>query len=655
MFDWNEDEVDDIIWGESSERGDHIVPYPKGSEEKSLFSFGNQIKKQTNEETDTTVKSLDQGMHGIKSNIPGSKTENGFHYAMNDDLSGPPLEIDPWPDWLSLDGALEKMYPDRDSAATEMVDGFTEEDGNFISVIDDMVTEYGSVDGSYGDKVPSSLKELSTFSASDTSQLNSDSEPFAEKHAADEARDSFLDCDWANIGDLDDLDRILRNNDSMLEHDMIGSADELVSCMPSVAATGEDPSEEGYPPLVSQVDESSGGKSEPIQEDKNVGIPVKAGRQSPSGFKPTKADRRKMKGRRKADDKRTEKSSEFPGGAWSHSNIQTQQFGTPRLHFQASYPAPVFSQQRQIGGPESMRYMQNPNPYIFMGYGYPAHHYPIMPVLPQIQSRADQIQLHVASENSLSDSSNIVNTSQNVPNVASRPLTMTPREKIEKLRRRQKMQAMLAIQQQQQKFSHKSTCSDQSLSQNSSQKNLTSDATVSDVEAEENDKKISFLVKNSSREHDDPQDTSMSVDGVSLEEKLFHQLQDVLAKLDVRVRICIRDSLFRLAKSAKERNSTSDSNTSNRSSGDEDDVPANNDVNVQDRISRLPDAETVTNPIDRTVAHLLFHKPLEPCGKPAKDVVESPDLSNPVTKQSCESVSKEKPEEIADMEVDPQL
>ncbi|KAK1316631.1 hypothetical protein QJS10_CPA05g00810 [Acorus calamus] len=74
----------------------------------------------------------------------------------------------------------------------------------------------------------------------------------------------------------------------------------------SVAATGDDPSEEGYPPLVSQVDFRSGGKSEPIQEDKKVGIPVKAGRQSPSGFKPTKADRRKLKGRRKADDKRTE-------------------------------------------------------------------------------------------------------------------------------------------------------------------------------------------------------------------------------------------------------------------------------------------------------------------------------------------------------------
>lgn len=40
------------------------------------------------------------------------------------------------------------------------------------------------------------------------------------------------------------------------------------------------------------------------------------------------------------------------------------------------------------------------------------------------------------------------------------------------------------------------------------------------------------------------------------------------------------------------------------------------------RFTRMPDVETDTNPIDRVVAHLLFHRPLEFSGKPA----ETPEL-----------------------------
>ncbi|KAK1319868.1 hypothetical protein QJS10_CPB04g00378 [Acorus calamus] len=290
-----------------------------------------------------------------------------------------------------------------------------------------------------------------------------------------------------------------------------------------------------------------------------------------------------------------------------------------------------------------MRYMQNPNPYMFMGYRYPAHHFPVMPVLPQIQSGAAQNQLHIASTNSLLDSS------KNLPDVSARPLILAPQEKIEKLRWRQKMQSMLAIQQQQQRFSHKTNCSDQSATQRSSQKNLTSDATVSDVEVEESD-------NNSAREQYVPHNTSTLVDGSSLEVKTFHQMQDALTKLDVGLRFCIRDSLFRLARSAKERNRTSDRSSTNRCSRDEDNVLANADAIQDSRIARMPDAETVTNPIDRTMAHMLFDKPSESCDKPVKDVApESPDLSNPVSMQCRESPSKDKPEESGDMEVEPQL
>lgn len=45
------------------------------------------------------------------------------------------------------------------------------------------------------------------------------------------------------------------------------------------------------------------------------------------------------------------------------------------------------------------------------------------------------------------------------------------------------------------------------------------------------------------------------------------------------------------------------------------------------RFTRMPDVETDTNPIDRTVAHLLFHRPLEFSGKPT-DAPDSPLSAN---------------------------
>ena len=50
------------------------------------------------------------------------------------------------------------------------------------------------------------------------------------------------------------------------------------------------------------------------------------------------------------------------------------------------------------------------------------------------------------------------------------------------------------------------------------------------------------------------------------------------------------------------------------------------------RYARMPDVETETNPIDRTVAHLLFHRPME-LTQNYSDKLESP-IS---TKVQCES------------------
>ncbi|CAN4112697.1 unnamed protein product [Withania somnifera] len=75
-------------------------------------------------------------------------------------------------------------------------------------------------------------------------------------------------------------------------------------------------------------------------------------------------------------------------------------------------------------------------------------------------------------------------------------------------------------------------------------------------------------------------------------------------QLDLKVRLCIRDSLFRLAQSATQRKRGNDS-CSTKKAGQE---VSKEEMNTD---NRPPHVETQTNRIDRTVAHLLFHNPLE--------------------------------------------
>lgn len=167
------------------------------------------------------------------------------------------------------------------------------------------------------------------------------------------------------------------------------------------------------------------------------------------------------------------------------------------------------------------------------------------------------------------------------------PLRMTPQEKIEKLRKRQQMRALLAISKQQQEFRNQPSCNSYS---NESQI----------------DESLSTLI--SPREWSDSDTRHMMMNTSSLEDTVLHQLQNVISTLGVQIRLCIRDSLFRLAQSAMKRQC---------------DTVSSNDPNVvtKERLASTKssattfEGETKTNPIDRVVAHLLFHRPPELSGE----------------------------------------
>ncbi|CAK9181668.1 unnamed protein product [Ilex paraguariensis] len=99
---------------------------------------------------------------------------------------------------------------------------------------------------------------------------------------------------------------------------------------------------------------------------------------------------------------------------------------------------------------------------------------------------------------------------------------------------------------------------------------------------------------------------STGLEEVSLEATSFRQLQLVTEQLDLRTKLCIRDSLYRLARSAEQRHKHENLNGS---CGDDRDTSGALMADGTNKCAGFMDMETDTNPIDRSVAHLLFHRP----------------------------------------------
>uniref|UniRef100_A0A1J3GWZ6 Protein LNK1 n=1 Tax=Noccaea caerulescens TaxID=107243 RepID=A0A1J3GWZ6_NOCCA len=127
---------------------------------------------------------------------------------------------------------------------------------------------------------------------------------------------------------------------------------------------------------------------------------------------------------------------------------------------------------------------------------------------------------------------------------------------------------------------------------------------------------------------------SSVVDDISLEATSFRQLRQVIEQLDVRTKLCIRDSLYRLAKSAEQRHNYMNPNGGNRQ---EKDAGSHLEADGTDKYVGFMDIETDTNPIDRSIAHLLFHRPSDSSLSSDNDVLSY--KSHPMIPQPTSSPS----------------
>ncbi|KAM7264765.1 hypothetical protein ACFE04_002448 [Oxalis oulophora] len=570
MFDWNDEELSNIIWGEAGESGDHIVPFRDENN-------GDYHRKQSEwcQQGSATVKHSEQRNPEAKGETHGRKPKGGS---------------------LNFDETTSTSWP-QVSLSNNPAKNDQEDSHN-----------------------------LHHSSSVETAELDKGSENF-QNALEDKEQVDFVDYSWDNIGSFDDLDRILSDDDPIFGHVSLDSTDELWpsskditnnnSPAKSFPVTGESASFESGPlrdtsqrldtkieyepsddpPFISNYDLQSGrnipdqleyrggpgGKSKRTTKEKRDF--VTGGKATALNSRPAvgkagnpyqltdkaSVQKKPSKNRKKPEQKVETKLAQNFYTLYNPSGRYENQL-SPAIVRNAS--SSVLSQQRQFQGSEALQYHHyQPGPFIaYPAYGNFANPYPMMPVIHPGEFKHPTMLSSYEAPPCTSDT----NKSLDIPTK-----TLTPQEKIEKLRRRQQMRAMLAIKKQQQQFGHQASCSNKIQN-------------VEDSVCGCEDLSGPFLDQNSPLEQDDSNTVTFASEDCSV-----YRLQDVISKLDDRIRISIRDSLFRLAQSAMQRNYE----TYKQEVAGQKELDSDN--------TEMPDAETETNPIDRVVAQLLFRRPTD--------------------------------------------
>ncbi|KAJ1257424.1 hypothetical protein BS78_K041100 [Paspalum vaginatum] len=559
MFNWNDEQhqVGDAIWAEFDQSENHIVPYPKGANNSMVVSVGDH---ENNDEGASSIAGITEHSAIGQTELQGMEKQPANQTSAH--LSATRLDVELWPDLPSLNHMLDRNFSDDNIAPTYL--------------------DFGA---------DSNLHKVAGHTAV---QLDGKSEVF--HHDQEGKSNSFLDCDWGNIADFDDFDCLFSNSNPIFGNEVVATGSDFLSAssdlmdsvqsilIPQVPLNKQPSVDRGSSSLL--INEISGGITRP--ENKVADANAKSGEQAESkphltsecSGKPNQfsqegdVQKRPVRLRRKLEER-------------GKSRIYSGLIG--------------FSQSKDS---KDMWKVEHSNQFIYPGYKYPAHPFPTIP-LSNIQAE-DQMTPAATSYHTLADCPKHSSSIEKLQDIPSRPLMMTPQEKIEKLRRRQQMQALIAIQQQQQQFSQDGSGSDTMVSQAYTPRNKNPDSLGCSIVIDENTNKVlspDMIPTN----HNNVRKTSAISDDPFIEEKIYYQLQDALGKLDSKTRLCIRDSLLRLAHSAKERQIAGDRSRTNKTNKDEDQA-SENDISTRGTRPPTSVAESTTNPIDRIVAHLLFHR-----------------------------------------------
>lgn len=237
---------------------------------------------------------------------------------------------------------------------------------------------------------------------------------------------------------------------------------------------------------------------------------------------------------KKAEEGSKNKASQLHSDLWSQNVSQNQTFqGQNVCSFGTNpsqiIPSPQVAQKRQVDDSELV---ENTGPSWFMHpqYGCAAYHFPGIPLL-HVQPDTWESNVAPVGHSLYSDSLRCLHPSSVVLEAQSKPLAMTPQEKMEKLRRRQQAQAMLAIQKQQQQFGQQMNGAENTIPPVNFQRNKVQAASNTGIEIKDDKNKLPPLGLNSLLQHDSSVSTFAWTDNCSLEKTIYYQLQYALRKV----------------------------------------------------------------------------------------------------------------------------
>ncbi|XP_031475313.1 protein LNK1-like isoform X3 [Nymphaea colorata] len=614
---WSSYELEDIVWDEFGESDDHIVPRPGSGLENACAGHVDCTKKPCLELENPTEGGTDDT---VSVNVNDFDAENGGLYpGTKKEPLTPSIETSSWPE-----NVLNDPYSTEDADKVELLaEGKNKLSGNEERAL---IDEFSDGDPILRNRDSMNYSDLCAFSLTDISPTDTDLELFGSE-LEDKESSSFLGYGWPNIGNFDDVDKMFRNCDATFGQQSADNADDQAwASSSSLRTDGTDAKlvfrssdldmfplknekeHDGADDLDKQTYPSYGEK---LNRDSEV-------ERATQREKQVDGQRTLFKSQSQFEGKRSEASLERARAA-THASDHTGEnliaSASPPLISQA-YASTVKAPEMQRWRSDSFRYMDTDMSDMQLGYSYNSDQV-LVQGLPFIKP---EVQSHVSLP-------------YNVPGGASRHRKalhrsrdpspkhpgMTPEEKIEKLRRRQKMRAALSMMQQQTGFVCQTQLADQAPPVQVKPEGIHNEVrgqTKAEMQSLEN----SALEIDSATQESSCM-SSMLTEDSSLEEACLCQLQDVITQLNNKTKLCIRDSLYRLARSAMQRHNVGDANSCCKGSRDKNeslgmDGHATQEKLQSERCEGLINMETVTNPIDRAVAHLLFHKPPDVSAKP---------------------------------------
>ncbi|KAF8411474.1 hypothetical protein HHK36_004025 [Tetracentron sinense] len=606
--------LEDIVWDKFGGSDDHIVPHPGDEQVDECAAQGDHHKKPLSEVVSVVTKSGNNKYAAI--DVTQGKDKTCF--SIMKDEKDPMLEKGSW-----------SHTPD----------------GVFPASCD-----------------TDSIKEVTSLASDDTrisghcftsSNIDSIGNEFCADDPILSDGCAAVDNLWPDIGNFEDVDKMFRscdstfgqgnvNNDNELSwfspssHFFDGSEDALKagfksSCSESSALQSTSEHHEtamkympnSARPLINDAEKQSvpntyKTRSLALDADEPVAIghssytnlmDVTAENKEFMSMRQINLQRKRLKHKNQSEGNRKDQHSEYLSGGSFCSHGTLKQFAvvdlpsvpSPQQVFPS--PGPQLQQQKQNLETDSLNYLHTYIPYVHLEYSRPSDQILVTPAPFSIKSENKG---HFSlSRKASSHACNHVQTMERFPDPLADSPAMTPDKNTKKLHQQQEVQATLNI--------------------DPRHEDLVQAAFTDQVPVE----KLEHQVQN--EDHSDVEEAcipAVEVDSstvqesscmssvlgeISVEATSFQQLQYVMEQLDIRTKLCIRESLYRLARSAEHRHNFGNSNGGSRDGRDRSGVLTTEESN---KCTGFMDMETVTNPIDRSIACLLFHRPSGPSTRP---------------------------------------